>query len=138
MKYAYHYQLQAGDRIIEPLFKTGLTKHHAIYLGNDANGIEWIAENHKLHGVRIVDASIYFQKIKKISRIEKFNGTDEQRRTIVKKALSLAGKPYNLINYNCEHFANEVITGRSESKQVLAALASFVLGLFFAVRLTNK
>lgn len=131
MKYGKLYQLQTGDQIIEPLFSTGLTKHHAIYLGHDLNNVEWIAENHNVFGVRIIDANTYFQNVRRISRIDRFQGTLQQRQAIVQKALSLVGKPYNLITYNCEHFVNEVIHGKSESKQILNAFGGLALGLVF-------
>ncbi|WP_106524551.1 lecithin retinol acyltransferase family protein [Taibaiella chishuiensis] len=37
---------------------------------------------------------------------------------MVQRALALRGKAYNLITYNCEHYANEVQYGKQESRQV--------------------
>ena len=128
------YDLKPGDRIIEPLFQTGLTKHHVVFLGIDQNGVEWMAENQKFKGVRIITAQAYFAETRKIDRIERFGGTNAERKQVVQRALRLAGKPYDLINYNCEHFANEVLTGRVESKQVekafIAVLGLLLFGLF--------
>ena len=76
--FAHQYRLQPGDRLIEPIFQTGLTKHHSIYLGVDAEGTEWIAENHKFAGVRFIKASNYFSKGKLI-KIETFHGNYQQR-----------------------------------------------------------
>lgn len=134
MKYAKYYGLQVADRIVEPLFQTGLTKHHAIYLGGDSTGNELIAENHKVKGVQIITASQYFSSLKKIDRIEKFQGNYLERNAAVQRALQLAGKPYDLLNYNCEHYANEVLTGKAKSKQVefvfAGILVAFLIGIF--------
>ena len=129
MKYSQRYGLQPADRIVEPLFQTGVTKHHSIYLGEDFSGQEWIAENHKIKGVQIITAKGFFSPTKQIARIEKFNGSNQARKEAVQRALQLAGKPYNLLNYNCEHYANEVLTGRPESKQVTNAF----VGLFVLI-----
>lgn len=47
MKYSNLYRLQSGDRIIEPLFQTGVTMHHAIYLIDDMSN-ERIGKNYRL------------------------------------------------------------------------------------------
>lgn len=130
MKYSIKYNLQPADRIVEPLFQTALSKHHAIFLGEDAYGREWIAENDFNEGVRIIKADDFFNSFRKIERIEKFLGSVPQARLAVKRALALAGKPYNLITYNCEHYANEVQHGKPESKQVQTALWAMAIGVF--------
>jgi len=138
MTFAQKYNLQQADIIIEPLFQTGITKHYAVYLGMDANGIEWIAENHKFSNVHIITATEYFQKAKSIDRIKKFDGSESERRSAVERALNLAGKPYNLVLYNCEHYASEVWSGKAESKQVRNALFSVFGFLFLAALFTNS
>lgn len=125
MRYARKYGLQPGDAIVEPIFQTGITKHFSLYLGVDAAGTEWIAENYKWEAVRIVPAEQYFHLGRKVERIEKFNGDSVARRKTIQRALALVGKPYDLVSYNCEHYVNEVLTGKSESKQV----DNIVLGL---------
>jgi len=134
MNYALKYGLRPADRIIEPIFQTGLTKHHAIYLGQDRQGREWIAENYKFGGVRLVNAQDYFKKGKLIKR-KKFTGTNSQRIAAVKRALSQLGKPYDLIDFNCEHYAEYVQSGVARSSQVenvadlvktVAAAAAFI------------
>lgn len=133
MNYVKHFGLAPADRIIEPLFQTGFSKHHAIYLGINSLGIELVAENHKVKGVQIITASEYFSSVKRIDRIEKFDGNYIDRKAAVQRALELAGKRYDLINYNCEHFANEVLTGKAKSKQVeivfAGMLAVFLIGI---------
>lgn len=136
MNYALKYGLQPADRIIEPIFSTGLSKHHAIYLGVDNLGTEWIAENYKFKGVRLVKATMYFQKGKLI-KVKKFHGSYQQRISAVKRALSLLGKSYDLIDFNCEHYAEYVQNGKAKSEQVqqvvdalkFAAAAALIVGL---------
>jgi hypothetical protein len=132
MDYVQHYGLLPGDRIVEDLFKTGITKHFCLYVGEDIHKQQWMEENHHQHGVRLILAADYFRSAGKIARIDRFMGTNEERRRVVQRALQLAGKPYNLINYNCEHFVNEAGSGRAVSQQV----DNFVIGvlLFLLVR----
>jgi hypothetical protein len=117
MTYAQKYGLRPADRIVEPIFTTGISKHHAIYLGIDYQGNEWMAENHKFKGVQLVPASQYFQKTKKVNVVV-FNGSDYERQLAVQRALSLLGQPYDLINFNCEHYAELVQSGKGISHQV--------------------
>lgn len=136
MNYAVKYGLRPADRIIEPIFATGFSKHHAIYLGMDHQGTEWIAENYKFRGVRLVKAIDYFQKGKLI-KVRKFHGSYRDRIQAVKRALSLLGKPYDLIDFNCEHYAEYVQNGKPQSEQVnrvmgalkVAAAAILIIGL---------
>lgn len=116
MIYIDNSQLKTGDRIVEPIFQTGLSKHHAIYIGQDELGQGWIVENHKVHGVHLMPARDFFTATKTY-RIYPFIGSQAERNALVKKALSKLGTPYSLLNYNCEHFANEVLYGRKESQQ---------------------
>ncbi len=113
-----HYFLKPGDKLVEAIFATRLTKHFSVYLGRLSDGQEWIAENHhSTAGVRLITFKDY-QKSRRIVRIDRFNGTEHQRREAILRALQLAGKPYDLLQYNCEHFATEVTTGLPTSKQV--------------------
>src|SRR5688572_4412487 len=98
MNYSTRYGLQPADRLIEPIFTTGLSQHHVIYLGMDHGGNEWIAENYKFQGVRKIKASEYFIPGKKF-RIKPFKSTYLQRIAAVERALSKMGEPYDLINF---------------------------------------
>lgn len=127
MNYGRIYSLKPGDSIIEPLFRTGLSKHYAIYLGKDSNGNEVVAENHWIKGVNIISARDYFSSVKHIARIERFSGSELERTKALQRAFNLAGKPYDLLNYNCEHFATEVQKGRPRSNQVTNFTVLFIL-----------
>lgn len=117
MYYSQLYGLKPADRIIEPIFQTGISKHHSIYLGVDRLGNEWVAENYKFKGVRLINANEFFRLGKSYS-FQQFVGTDSERKEAVQRALKILGKPYDLINYNCEHYASYVQTGKSKSRQV--------------------
>ncbi len=128
-KYARKYCLQPADRIKESIFQTGFTKHHSVYLGIDQNCQEWIAENHWQHGVRLVKADDYFKNGNNYT-FDRFEGIYNLRIAAVKRALSVLGKPYDLVHYNCEHYASYVQAGKAESKQVWNAL---LLALFLVL-----
>ena len=81
--------LQPADRIVAPLFKTGLTKHHAIYLGVNDYGQKLIAENDFTEGVRIVTAEQFSMEHPVIDRIERFQGNYFQRNRAVLTAQNL-------------------------------------------------
>lgn len=128
MFYAKKYNLKPGDQIVECITALGITKHFALYLGPDEYNREWIVENKKITGVRLIPAAKYFSQLISLARIEKFIGTNAERNQAVKNALKSVGKPYHLTDYNCEHFVTEVTTGKSESKQVQNVSLS-ILGL---------
>lgn len=105
-------------------YRTGYS-HHGIYCGDG----------------RVVHYSGFAQAFKKgsleITTMERFLGSEAKcyvieypankvrfsSKDIVRRALSRVGEDsYNLVFNNCEHFAAWCVTGKSESKQVKAAL----------------
>ena len=125
-----------ADRIVVPKSGIKLVQHHAIYLGQNYQGVDLIIENAIGKGVQLITADDFFKKNPEITRIEQFVGSNYERRLAVERALTQVGRPYNLINYNCESFSNHVQYNESQSKQVntgfaLAGLCLF-LGLVFA------
>lgn len=135
MYYSNKYSLLPGDRLIEAIFKTGITKHHSIYVGMDSHGTEWVAENFKFTGVRLVKASEFFNEATCYD-VKKFLGNMSQRKESIKRALIPLGHPYDLIWYNCEHYASYVQTGKSESRQVLYGVIICII--FFLIIIFNK
>jgi uncharacterized protein YycO len=114
----HYYGLKPADKVVVPKSNWRVVQHHAIYLGQDDYGRHWMVENTIGIGVRLIEASAFFNGVLEITRIERFTGTPYERKVAVQRALAKVGQPYNLINYNCEHFASEVQTGRSVSRQV--------------------
>lgn len=122
--------LKPGDRIVVPKSGLRLIQHHAIYLGQNHKGQHLIAENKIGMGVRVVTAEEFFRDVIEITGIERFTGSNSERKKTVQKALSKLGLPYNLINYNCQHFVNDVLQNRVESEQVGKAVLFGVVLLF--------
>ncbi|MDX2061535.1 MAG: hypothetical protein SFY70_00575 [Bacteroidia bacterium] len=135
--------IQPGDAIIAR--KTGLLTHYAIYLGWEdlgwGNGGHVFAINMMHKGVVIVPEDELFKMMKTYqpTRIRRLNLGVRNRDFAVKRALSLVGTPYNLLTYNCEHFANDVQGYPVHSQQVqLGALGFLVFGLTLAFSAGRK
>lgn len=109
--------LQVGDRIVVPKSGFNMVQHNAIYLGFK-NGRHLIIENKEGFGVRVVYAETFFAGVQKITRVTRFVPKyGYSRNDLANYALSKKGKAYDLWNYNCEHFANEVQHRVIKSKQ---------------------
>lgn len=133
MDYVKFYKLKPGDRIVAPKSLAGIIQHHAVFLGQDHHGQDLIAENAYGKFVAVVLAKNFFAEYPQITRVEAFKGNNLERRTAVERALKLLGKPYSLIDFNCESFANYVQYGKIESFQVnrgiLGLLVLIVIGI---------
>lgn len=143
MIYSNKYGIKPADRIIEAIFPTGISKHHSVFLGMDYHGTEWISENNYVMGVRLVEAGNYFSRNKSF-QILKFSGTAQERKAAVQRALDELGKPYDLINYNCEHYAeyvqnNRIFSDQVESIREAIKITAFCLIAFSLVKfISNK
>ena len=124
------YQIRPGDRILVPKSELRMVQHHALYLGQNSQGIDLFAENKIGFGVRLISADSFFKNVLEITRIERFGGNNSQRKEIVQKALGKIGKPYDLINYNCESFCNDVQYGLPTSDQAKIGIALGLITLF--------
>ena len=124
------FNLQPGDSIVVPKSDWKIIEHYIVFLGCDEYGNEWCAENHNVSGVRIVLAKEVLTGIVQVNRVKRFKGNKYERKAAVQKALAKAGKPYSLINYNCEHFSNEIQTGIPSSSQ-----AGWGIGIVAAISL---
>jgi len=130
MKRNLHYlNLQPADRLVVPKSTARLVQHHAIYLGLDENGIELIAENIAGTGVRIVTASDFLLNAIEVTRVERFTGTEAQRNWALQNAINLVGTNYDLLQFNCEHYANIVQHNRKDSIQVKTGLILGAVGI---------
>jgi hypothetical protein len=127
--------LQPGDRVVVPKSAWHLVQHHALYLGYDDFGNHYMCENVIGVGVKLTRVGDFFNGVSKVTRIERYTGSNYERRLVVQDALSRLGLPYKLINYNCESFVNDVLYKRPDSAQVgtvfgllgLAALIGLVV-----------
>ncbi len=121
------YNVKPGDAIVRPKSAFEIVEHYGILLGRTHDGRELIAENHCNDGVRVITADEFFKEVPKISRIKPFTGDNVARKRVVHNALAKVGQPYSLINYNCEHFANHIQTGRPSSQQVAWGIGLSIL-----------
>lgn len=115
-----------GDLIVRT--KGVVSTHYMVYLGFIGN-IEMVAENQVGCGVRIVSLMDALAN-NSIKRIERFTGNHAQRSQVLSKVKQYIGKAYDLIMFNCEHFARMISNGKIESKQVQnSAVASGIVGV---------
>lgn len=131
--------LSPADRIVIPKSGLRIVQHHALYLGQTHLGVDLIVENKIGFGVRLVTADDFFKDVIEVTRVEKFNGTDYERKLAVQKALDKLGQPYDLINYNCQHFANDIQYNQIKSAQVdgLFEGLKVAAGVVIAIGLIN-
>jgi len=122
--------LHPTDRLVIPKSSLRLVQHHAIYLGKDNNGNRVYIENAIGKGVQIISEAHLFRGGYELTRVKRFTGNQQQRNAAVQFAMQLQGKQYDLLNFNCEHYANTVQHGKTHSNQVGNGLA---LGLFALV-----
>lgn len=133
LKLVSYFNLEPGDRIVIPKSSLGLVQHHALYLGYDEFEQHLICENVFGVGVILTRVEDFFYFVKSVTRIEKFHGNNFVRKRVVQKALTRLGKPYSLINYNCESFCNDVQHNIIKSAQVSVGLFVGFVGLMLAV-----
>jgi hypothetical protein len=131
------FNLEPGDRIVVPKSLVGIIQHHALYLGYNDLGEHLICENMIGVGVRLIRVNDFFKDVISVTRIEKFQGNNFERRKLVEKALSKLGKPYSLINYNCESFCNDVQHNVIKSAQVSVGLFVGFVGVMIALLNTD-
>lgn len=117
------YNIRPADAIVVKKEKFGILDHYVIYLGIDSNGEHKFIANYT-KGIQFITLSeiVSFLKTYIPVRINRFIGTELQRLSAVKRALSrLNERAYNLILNNCEHFKNWVHHGLGTSEQVEVA-----------------
>jgi hypothetical protein len=111
------HNLQPADVIITPKSNIGLVQHFVVFECLDYNGVDWYLENKQGYGVRRIDGAT-FERENRIVSIRCFSGNENQRNAAISRAQSLIGRDYNLLNFNCEHYAIFVHTGTPISEQV--------------------
>ena len=119
--------LRTGDRLI--VEKGRLVHHHAIVIRR-AGLIPMVAENQPGLGVQYITLEQFLARsgTAKIW-MQKFMGTEADRKNVIPRIDALVGRSYNLVNFNCEHFANLIQIGVPVSRQVGAAAFVALLGI---------
>ena len=101
-------RLSIGDRLIFPKSLFNIVQHHCVYLGR-INGVECFIENKQGKGVQLISADHILSEASSITRIVKFQPSWYYSESdLIKSAIYRIGTSYDLVNYNCEHFANEI------------------------------
>lgn len=126
------YKLQPGDRLIAPKSIAGLVQHHALYLGW-IRGNYYFIENKDNIGVQLVLAEQFLTENPTFKIVRFQPSYSYSRNDLINFALSFLGRKYDLANYNCETFCNEVVYGKAESKQVQNAVGAMVLVLLIVL-----
>lgn len=125
------FNLRPADRIVVPKSNLRLIQHHAIYLGRNEQGVDVIAENKIGIGVRLVSADEFFKDVSTITRIERFIGSEYDRKRAIERAISLVGYDYDLFDFNCEHYSSLVQHNEKKSNQAQTATVMGVFTLLF-------
>jgi hypothetical protein len=111
--------LKPADSIVLKKKFLGMADHFAIFLGYDYNKDPYIVANYK-NGVQRVhkrELDVFLQKLEP-TRIERFVGSDEERKEAVNRAVKRIGEmAYDYFANNCESFKNYVQKGINYSAQ---------------------
>lgn len=129
------------DRIVRPKMGFSLVEHHAVYLGLTVANEQVYIENSDEFGVRTLSLRELFPDGLRNFKIKRYNGDRKQIPEKVNSALQYVGEPYNLLNNNCEHLANRIQKGKSESHQVIKWLFIVVLtilGIYTLIKLSKQ
>jgi hypothetical protein len=110
--------INPGDRVVVP--KGGLpgVQHHGIYAGKNDSEQHVFVHNMPGIGVHATTDVDFFRGASMVTRVVPFTGTSAERNRALTKAINRIGSRYNLLSYNCEHFSNDVQTGKPQSIQV--------------------
>jgi hypothetical protein len=106
--------------------------HEGIYVGPQGYDGEDVVHNDKNGGVQLIHLET-FAGGRPIEIVPPKVTSWHEREEIVSRALSSLGKPYRLLDFNCEHFANYAHIGRSFSPVVTGLLGmAVVVGVVWA------
>lgn len=136
--------LRPADVIIARRKGINLVDHYVVYMGHDDSG-HWFMANLLGRGVQWYNEDKVSELIDRYTPTEVayFEGTENERTNALQRAARSVGRSYNLLTFNCEHFANWVQYGESYSDQVETAkqIGKTVAGvalLIIAVRALAK
>ena len=111
--------LKQTDAIVLKKRFLGLADHFVLFMGYRGNQPVFVA-NYKdgVQEVPMYELQKYL-KVLKPERIERFPGSEDERKFAFKRAISRIGeRAYNYLGNNCGHYKNYVHYGINYSKQV--------------------
>ena len=115
MYYFKNKQLQPFDILVSP-DHFGIFRHYIIYLGNH----DFIHCVPKEGVIKVAP-----EEIKQRELITVLRPTIQDEAAAMARALGSLGRPYDLIDFNCEGFVNYIITGKPISKQFIDFATTF-------------
>lgn len=116
--------LERGDVIERP--GPWPTQHRGIFAGWDGYGRGIVIHNPKGGCVKY-DLLEAFAAGQQVRRIEQPSWTTYERNLIVARAHSQLNKPYDMLNFNCEHLVTYALGGVTSSPQLQAASVGLAL-----------
>lgn len=114
--------IKQGDGLVRSKSFFGLIDHYGLYVGQSM-----VIENHPLHGVRLISLTEFFNG-RQLLRIKRFPGNEWSRQYAVDTAYKMIGTRYDVLDFNCEHFVNNIHNVGTKSNQ-----ADVARGLFFGL-----
>ena len=131
--FAQRMGLKPGDVVIVPKSDLKIIRHYVVYEGVNYLGQECYLENQRFYGVRRITGDTFEWENKQYFNIRRFQGNDYQRNFAIQRAASLIGHRYDLLTFNCEHYANYVQYNRGYSNQSVSSVAATVLLLLCCI-----
>lgn len=117
--------IQQGDKCWVKTTK----KHYGVCTGRGEDGKLWFVHNTRVGGV--IHSTLKGFAGNKAIFIEK-RAAPGHERNVANRALSLVGREYHMLSFNCEHMANLAANGTAESRQVQAGAVWATLTLMFS------
>jgi hypothetical protein len=111
-----------------------LTKHYGVCTGLGPDGQLWFVHNTPDGGVVHATQSAFAGG--RPIHVEQ-RAVPGQQAVVAARALSLVGRRYDLLSFNCEHVANLAANGRAESKQVQRGVVATVSLILLALANQN-
>lgn len=104
--------------------------HYGIYVGPRGSYGEDVVHNDKNGGVELVHFADFVAG-RAVQIAERTAQSWYEQEEIVARALSLIGREYRLVDFNCEHVASYALTGAPVSPAVRGAVVLTVVSLVF-------
>lgn len=101
---------------------------HETFIGNLEKGVKVLSK------MELSNLLVEYEPVK----IKPFEGSSYQRNHAVKRAYGRIGQKYNLLNFNCEHFANWVQKGKENSFQVTIAFLILLFSITYKLIKVNN
>lgn len=119
---------ETGDKL-KVIGVSGIS-HYGVYVGPRGFDGRDVVHNAKNGGVELVRLQ-EFAAGNQVVIVDPVKMSWQERWQIAGRAISLLGRKYDLINFNCEHLANFATTGRAVSPALQLVAVVGVIGFLF-------